>query len=96
MAQDNHGSCPSCGVSFDGGSIWQTGLDFAYDGKHYSQKGEPAYGEEAEQLADDYARAYGADRHSGRWGRQIGIYSTEKDRTVAWRCPDCGHEWSRV
>jgi hypothetical protein len=28
-----------------------------------------------------------------RWKREIGIYSIERDRTVAWRCPDCNHEW---
>ena len=27
--------------------------------------------------------------------RAIAIYSREQDRTVAWRCPDCGHEWER-
>ena len=29
------------------------------------------------------------------FSRKIGVYSRERDRTVAWRCPDCGHEWSR-
>lgn len=27
--------------------------------------------------------------------RTIGIYSVEQDRTIAWACPDCGHEWDR-
>jgi predicted Zn-ribbon and HTH transcriptional regulator len=35
--------------------------------------------------------AYGARQGT----RRIGIYSRERDRTVAWRCPDCNHEWSR-
>lgn len=28
--------------------------------------------------------------------RIIGIYDRNADRTVAWRCPDCGHEWERT
>lgn len=35
--------------------------------------------------------SYGASHFS----RKIGIYSVESDRTVAWRCPDCGGEWPR-
>jgi hypothetical protein len=27
--------------------------------------------------------------------REIAIYDRMLDRTVAFRCPDCGHEWSR-
>lgn len=27
--------------------------------------------------------------------RVIAIYSREQDRTVAWRCPDCGYEEAR-
>jgi hypothetical protein len=27
--------------------------------------------------------------------RTIAIYSMAQDRTVAFRCPDCGHEWGR-
>lgn len=30
-----------------------------------------------------------------RWSRRIAIYDQSKDRTVAWKCPDCGHEWKR-
>lgn len=88
--------CPKCNVDLQGGLIWATGLQFAHEGKHYRQKGVPATGVEAEKFADEYAEAYGADRTSGYWGRQIGIYDMEKDRTVAIRCPDCEHEWPRV
>ena len=28
--------------------------------------------------------------------RVVGIYDRGSDRTVAWRCPDCGHGWSRT
>lgn len=27
--------------------------------------------------------------------KPVGIYDRDKDRTVAWRCCDCGHEWER-
>lgn len=95
MAENNHGFCPRCNADFDGGSIWETGYDMALRGEHYNQNGVPADHLEAQQEADRYAEAYGATRTSGRWGRQIGIYSMEKDRTVAWQCPDCKYEWSR-
>jgi predicted RNA-binding Zn-ribbon protein involved in translation (DUF1610 family) len=26
----------------------------------------------------------------------IAIYDRLKDRTVAWRCPHCQHQWERV
>jgi uncharacterized protein with PIN domain len=29
------------------------------------------------------------------FGRAIGVYSREQDRTVAWQCPDCGTSWPR-
>lgn len=32
---------------------------------------------------------------STHYSRRIGIYDMERDRTVAWHCPDCGHEWPR-
>ncbi len=74
-----HGNCPHCDVDLDGGSIWQTFFE--------------KYGSEAE--ADRIAEMYGATRESGQWGRAIAIYSMETDRTVAWKCPDCNHEWPR-
>ena len=76
---DNHGTCPHCGSDMDGGSIWQLFFD--------------RYGDE--QKADETAALYGATRTQGRWGRRIGLYSMEKDRTDGWMCPDCGGEWER-
>lgn len=26
----------------------------------------------------------------------IGIFSLQRDFVMAWRCPKCGHEWSRL
>jgi predicted RNA-binding Zn-ribbon protein involved in translation (DUF1610 family) len=77
---DNHGTCPYCGSDMNGESIWQTFFD--------------KYGDE--QKADETAALYGATRTQGRWGRRIGLYSMELDRTVAWKCPDCGDEWDRT
>lgn len=45
---------------------------------------------------------YGADmkcRHGcggePHYSHLISIYDMKRDRTVAWRCPDCGHEEAR-
>lgn len=27
--------------------------------------------------------------------RQIGMYSRKRDRTMGWKCPDCGNTWRR-
>jgi hypothetical protein len=72
--------CPKCGVSLDGGSIWEYFYDLTG----------------SEEEADRSASMYGATREKGRWGRAIGIYNFEQDRTVAFRCPDCNHEWERI
>lgn len=76
---NEHGYCPKCNTDLDGGSVWQ----------YFFEK----TGSETE--ADKIAKAYGADRTKGQWGRAIGIYDMELDRTVAWKCPDCGHQWGR-
>lgn len=72
-------NCPNCNVSLKGGLIWDTFF------KRY----------EDEDEADRIAEMYGATRTTGHWGRKIGIYCMERDRTVAWKCPDCDHEWGR-
>ena len=43
----------------------------------------------------EYAECYGASETQGEWKREIAIYDRDLDRTVAYRCPDCGHEWNR-
>jgi len=35
---------------------------------------------------------YGGKTH---FRREIAIYDRDKDRTVAYKCPDCGQEWKR-
>ena len=72
--------CPKCNSNLEGQLIYETFLD------QYA-------GDETKAL--EAAAMYGATKTEGRWGRAIGIYSMEKDRTVAYRCPDCGHEWKR-
>lgn len=96
MATNDHGRCPKCDADLNGGSIWETGYKFAKEGGEDTYPSVPAASEEeALKRADRYAAAYGATRTTGQWGRQIGIYDMEKDRTVAWQCPDCGHQWPR-
>ena len=36
---------------------------------------------------------YGKHTH---YSRVIGLYDMDQDRTIAYRCPDCGYEWPRV
>jgi hypothetical protein len=76
---NEHGYCPNCNANLDGGSIWQ----------HFYEK----YG--TERQADETAALYGATKEKGAWGRAIAIYDRDKDRTVAWVCPDCKHQWER-
>lgn len=79
LSSEDQEHCPNCNASFDGGSIWETGL---------ARTG-------SEEEADKYAECFGATRTKGRWQRKIGLYSLETDRTFAWACPDCEHQWPR-
>lgn len=71
--------CPNCKNDLDSGLIYETFL--------------AKYGNEKRAL--DIAAKYGATKTEGRWGRQIGIYDRDKDRTTHYKCPDCGHIWER-
>lgn len=71
--------CPNCNANLEGDLIFDTFLE--------------KYGDE--QKALETAEMYGATRNEGRWGREIAIYDREKDRTVAYVCPDCDHQWGR-
>lgn len=73
----DHGICPACKADLNGELIWETLRHRLGD-------------MEATRVAQSF---YGATRTEGRWGRQIAIYDQERDRTVAYRCPDCNHEW---
>lgn len=99
-----HGNCPSCGTDLNGGSIWGHFYIEFTEGSGYRKDEEGRYlsnrrlltHEQALIAADEVSVSYGASRNKGRWGREIGIYDMEKDRTVKWKCPDCDHEWERV
>ncbi len=43
-------------------------------------------------IPEDAREHHGGATH---YRREIGIYDRSLDRTVAYRCPDCGHEWRR-
>lgn len=36
--------------------------------------------------------SYGATHFT----RKLGMYDLLEDRTVKWKCPDCGGEWDRL
>lgn len=72
-------TCPNCSADLDGDLIWQTFMDKYQD----------------EKTADEFADWYGATRTEGRWNRRISLCSQERDRTIAYLCPDCNHEWER-
>lgn len=46
-------------------------------------------------IPDEYIKEGHYGEGATHFYRTIGIYSMEQDRTVAWKCPDCGHEWER-
>lgn len=73
-------TCPNCNVSLDAELIWNHFYELMGD----------------EKEADRVAAMYGATRDNGRrFRREIGIYDMGRDMTVAFRCPDCLHEWKR-
>jgi hypothetical protein len=71
--------CPNCKTNLEGGLVYDTFFE--------------QYQDETEALR--IAEMYGATKTKGHWGREISLYDLWKDRTVAYRCPDCNHEWSR-
>ena len=76
----DHGHCPACKADMTGELIWQTMLE---------QSG----GNEEE--ADRKAEMFNATRTEGHWGRKIGMYDSDADRTVKYMCPDCWFIWER-
>lgn len=79
---NKNGYCPHCNANLDGDLV----IDYPLS-KGYTM-------EEALKYAKSYEgwKQYGLEN---RWGRQIMIYDMDKDRTVAYKCPDCGETWSR-
>lgn len=75
--ENEHGYCPRCHLDLDGERIWESFNKI----------------KASEEDADRAAALYGATRERGKFSRAIGIYSMDRDRTVAFRCPECNHEW---
>lgn len=76
-----NGYCPHCNADLDGDLV----IDY------------PLSQGQTRDEALAYAAMYdGWDKHGeeNRWGRALGIYSMEQDRTIGYRCPDCGGEWA--
>ena len=74
---NDHGSCKSCGYSFNGRYVWD---------HLFEETG-------SEEQATNYAEMYGCSKGNGRFGKQVGIYDIGRDATVAWLCPNCGYRW---
>ena len=77
-----NGYCPHCNTSLDGDLV----IDYPLSqGQMMSEAIEYAWGYE------------GWDEHgeANRWGKAIGLYCMDRDRTTAYRCPDCNDTWER-
>lgn len=47
----------------------------------------------SDPIPEEWLDAYGGATH---YSRVMGLYSLERDRTIAYRCPDCNGEWDRI
>ena len=77
-----NGYCPHCNANLDGELV----IDY------------PLSQGESREEALEYAKFYaGWDEHgeANRWGRAIGLYCIDRDRTIGYRCPDCSKTWER-
>jgi hypothetical protein len=75
-----NGYCPHCKADLDGKLILDTFLDDVVP----------------METALEYASHYsGWEQHGklNRYSRAIGIYDFDKDRTIAYQCPDCEEEF---
>lgn len=45
-----------------------------------------------ERIPEENRAHYVVDEH---FSRRMGVYCLDRDRTVAWKCPDCGHRVDR-
>lgn len=77
-----NGYCPHCNADLDGDLVINYPLS---QGRTMDE-------------AFEYAKSYeGWDQYKvlNRWGRAIALYDIDKDRTTAYRCPDCQGTWER-
>lgn len=77
-----HGFCPHCNASLDGDLV----IDYPLS--------QGRSREEALAYATMYA-GWNEHGEANRWGRAIALYDIGKDRTTAYRCPDCQGTWER-
>lgn len=78
-----HGYCPHCNVDLDGDLV----IDY------------PLSQGKTREEALEYASSYcGWDEHGekNRFSRAIGLYDINKDRTTAYRCPNCNKTWESL
>ena len=79
MSNDQY--CPHCKADLQGENIYEYFL------KYYSNE-EPDVAElKAKEASDQYGGGY--------FYRDIAIYDSDLDRTVGYKCPDCGKTWER-
>lgn len=81
---DKHGRCPHCGADWDSGAIF----DALRPQKWCADKSDV-------ELQAHIDECYGTDAPQ-RYSRLVNIYCQDRDRTVAWQCPDCRTKWPRI
>jgi transcription initiation factor IIE alpha subunit len=75
-----NGTCPHCNADLDGDLVINYPLS---QGKTM---------EEAFEYAKNY-QGWDNYKENNRFGRAIGLYSLDQDRTTGYRCPDCNETW---
>lgn len=82
---DHHGNCPKCGVSWDGGRIWEVWRAMK-DSEYYQSKTD-------EELQAMEKSSYSEPYH---FSKLLGIEVLEKyDGISYWQCPSCKATWDR-
>lgn len=81
--ESQHGYCPNCKANLDGGYVVEYPVSQGYPW---------------DKVIEYCSHYSGWTEHglNNRWGRSIGLYSWEEDRTTGYQCPDCKHTWGRV
>ncbi len=79
---DQHGNCPKCGASWDGGDIYEV------------LRAMDAYASWSDaDLRKMVEESYSPPR---RFSRLVGLeYRQKYDGVLEWQCPDCNEKWPR-
>ena len=78
-----HGYCPHCNADLDGDLV----IDYPLSNRY------------SPDLVLEYVSSYAGWNEHGeknRFSRAIGLYDINKDRTTAYRCPDCNKTWESL